>query len=58
MLVRRHGVYIWGQTWEAAKTQAECYHYLFDVANRMRAAGIDPAAVPARVSGGIGHAEG
>ena len=49
-------MYIWGTSWESAKTQAECYHYLFDVANRMRAVGIDPSKVPVRVDGGIGAA--
>ena len=43
VLVRRHGVYIWGRDWAHAKTQAECYHYLFEAAVRMRALGLDPA---------------
>jgi methylthioribulose-1-phosphate dehydratase len=43
VLVRRHGVFVWGASWEAAKIQAECYHYLFDLAVRMRGAGLDPA---------------
>lgn len=31
VLVRRHGMYVWGATWEQAKRHAECIHYLFDV---------------------------
>ena len=46
VLVDRHGVYVWGRDWQHAKTQAECLDYLFGLAQRMRAAGIDPAATP------------
>ncbi|CAI5958866.1 unnamed protein product [Closterium sp. NIES-64] len=42
VLVRNHGVYIWGDNWIQAKTQAECYHYLFDAAIRMHQMGINP----------------
>jgi methylthioribulose-1-phosphate dehydratase len=44
VLVRRHGVYVWGETWQKAKTMCECYDYLFDMAVQMKHLGLDPAA--------------
>ncbi|XP_038989281.1 probable bifunctional methylthioribulose-1-phosphate dehydratase/enolase-phosphatase E1 1 [Phoenix dactylifera] len=41
VLVRNHGIYIWGDSWISAKTQAECYHYLFDAAIKLHQMGID-----------------
>eukprot|EP00755_Sulcionema_specki_P012531 Sspe_Gene.51660::Locus_28662_Transcript_3_4_Confidence_0.400_Length_759::g.51660::m.51660/K08964/mtnB; methylthioribulose-1-phosphate dehydratase len=46
VLVRRHGVYVWGDTWEKAKGMAECYDYLFEIAISMKQLGIDPTVVP------------
>ncbi|ESQ43108.1 hypothetical protein EUTSA_v10013244mg [Eutrema salsugineum] len=43
VLVRNHGVYIWGDSWIHAKTQAECYHYLFDAAIKLHQLGLDSA---------------
>ena len=40
VLVRRHGVYVWGADWVRAKTHAECYDYLFRAAIEMRRMGI------------------
>lgn len=42
VIVRRHGMYVWGSSWEKAKAQAECLHYLFDVAVQMKKMGADP----------------
>eukprot|EP00775_Hariotina_reticulata_P005707 gene5707-5947_t len=47
VLVRRHGVYVWGKDWIQAKTQAECYDYLFESAVRMAQLGINAAVPPA-----------
>ncbi|KAL0074328.1 methylthioribulose-1-phosphate dehydratase [Phycomyces blakesleeanus] len=47
VLVRRHGVYVWGENWEKAKTMTECYDYLFEIAVKMKSIGIDPALKPA-----------
>lgn len=46
VLVRRHGVYVWGKTWIEAKTQAECFDYLFGIAVKMAGMGIDAARPP------------
>lgn len=51
VLVRRHGVYVWGRNWVEAKTQAECYHYLFEASVRMAALGVDASHAPATVLG-------
>lgn len=65
VLVRRHGVYVWGPTWIQAKTQAECYDYLFEAAVKMKAMGVDASKPATRSSAaqanGIvqnGHAHG
>ncbi|XP_057955990.1 probable bifunctional methylthioribulose-1-phosphate dehydratase/enolase-phosphatase E1 2 isoform X2 [Malania oleifera] len=41
VLVQNHGVYLWGDSWISAKTQAECYHYLFNAAIKLHELGLD-----------------
>lgn len=41
VLVRGHGVYVWGKDWIQAKTQAECYDYLFEAAVKMKQLGLN-----------------
>eukprot|EP01127_Copromyxa_protea_P022107 TRINITY_DN779_c0_g1_i2.p2 TRINITY_DN779_c0_g1~~TRINITY_DN779_c0_g1_i2.p2 ORF type:complete len:101 (-),score=13.34 TRINITY_DN779_c0_g1_i2:87-389(-) len=40
VLVRGHGVYIWGPTWEKCKMQTECYDYLFEMAVKLEQLGL------------------
>lgn len=46
VLVRRHGVYVWGRDWVAAKRHAECYDYLFSAACELARLNIDVATPP------------
>ena len=41
VLVRRHGVYVWGKDWIEAKTHAEVYDYLFGAVVEMKKLGLD-----------------
>lgn len=44
--MKRHGVYVWGDDWVKAKTQAECYEYLFEAAVKLTTLGIDVSIPP------------
>eukprot|EP01103_Thecamoeba_quadrilineata_P006752 TRINITY_DN1648_c0_g1_i1.p1 TRINITY_DN1648_c0_g1~~TRINITY_DN1648_c0_g1_i1.p1 ORF type:complete len:109 (+),score=11.78 TRINITY_DN1648_c0_g1_i1:492-818(+) len=46
VLVRRHGVYVWGDSWVEAKTMCECFDYLFSIAVKMHRCGIDFSKTP------------
>jgi methylthioribulose-1-phosphate dehydratase len=47
ILVKRHGVYVWGADWLAAKRHAECYDELFGQAVEMHRLGLDAGRPPA-----------
>lgn len=42
VLVRDHGIYVWGDSWEQAKRHGECLHYLFNVAIQKYSLNISP----------------
>jgi len=46
VLVRRHGVYVWGPTWQKCKAMMESFDYLFEIAIKMKQLGLDPEAIP------------
>mmetsp|Transcript_3936 Transcript_3936/g.9563 ORF Transcript_3936/g.9563 Transcript_3936/m.9563 type:complete len:650 (+) Transcript_3936:107-2056(+) len=46
VLVRRHGLYVWGDSWEQAKTQCESFDYLFQTVVEMKKMGLDPSFIP------------
>lgn len=46
VLVRRHGIYVWGDSWEAAKRHGECLHYLFEAAIEMHRLKLDYKSAP------------
>eukprot|EP00794_Sanderia_malayensis_P009960 gene9960-10980_t len=46
VLVRRHGIYIWGHNWQRAKSECESYDYLFQIALQMKKHGLDPSKKP------------
>jgi methylthioribulose-1-phosphate dehydratase len=41
---RRHGIYVWGESWQKAKTMVECYDYLCEIGYKMITSGLDPAS--------------
>ncbi|KAH0946605.1 hypothetical protein HN011_012094 [Eciton burchellii] len=46
VLVRRHGIYVWGNSWQQAKTMTECYDYLLDIGVQMKQCKINPSLTP------------
>ena len=41
VLIRRHGLYVWSNSWESAKVQAESLEWLFKVCLEMKKMGLD-----------------
>eukprot|EP00916_Digyalum_oweni_P018535 GHVL01031029.1.p1 GENE.GHVL01031029.1~~GHVL01031029.1.p1 ORF type:complete len:266 (-),score=38.53 GHVL01031029.1:336-1133(-) len=46
VLVRRHGVYVWGENWEKTKIHAECLEYIFRASLEMKRLGVDLESGP------------
>ncbi|XP_026466507.1 probable methylthioribulose-1-phosphate dehydratase, partial [Ctenocephalides felis] len=50
VLVRRHGLYVWGDTWQRTKAMTECYDYLFSLAVEMWKLGLEPTSKPKQLT--------
>lgn len=48
VLVRRHGLYVWGDSWEQAKTHCEAFDNIFESCIKMRSIGVDFSSKPAK----------
>lgn len=55
VLVRRHGMYVWGDTWQKAKGMVECLDYLFELALEMKKLGLEWCPEPSTVPGGASN---
>lgn len=55
VLVKRHGFYVWGDTWQETKTMTECYDYLFELAVQMKQFKMDPLATSKDHDAGLGQ---
>jgi methylthioribulose-1-phosphate dehydratase len=56
ILVKRHGFYCWGPSWQQAKAMSECFDYLFETAVEMHRLGI-PTVKSVAVSNGSNSSE-
>lgn len=41
VILRHHGIHVWGENWKKAKLMAEAYHYMLDLAVEMHKLGIN-----------------
>jgi methylthioribulose-1-phosphate dehydratase len=46
VMVRNHGIYVWGETWQKAKIYVECYEYLFKAVLEMHKLGLNVPKTP------------
>merc|ERR1719225_2491834 len=46
VIIRRHGLYVWGTTWQQAKVQAEALDWLLEIAIEMHREGLHPGGPP------------
>ncbi len=42
VILRHHGIHVWGRTWQQCKIMSECYHYLLAMAVEMHKCRVNP----------------